>query len=79
MKYAFKENGKGKISVTLKAGGENAVLIIEDNGKGIPENYDFSSSKGFGLTLVKMLSKQLKGSFSIETGKGTKSRVEFKV
>ncbi len=79
MKYAFKGIDNGRISVTLKAGKEFAVLIIEDNGTGPPKDFTPEASDGFGLTLVRMLSKQLKGSFSMDTEKGTKSRIVFKI
>ncbi len=43
------------------------TLTIEDDGNGLPDGFDVKESKGFGLMLVKMLSQQLGGSFSIET------------
>lgn len=55
----------------------NIALSIQDNGNGLPEGFDISESKGFGLLLVKMLAEQLEGSFSIENNNGTKSTLEF--
>jgi two-component sensor histidine kinase len=55
------------------------TLTVQDNGNGLPENFDINKSKGFGLMLVKMLSQQLGGSFSIKKQKGTMCKVEFEI
>ena len=54
-------------------------LIIHDNGKGLPEDFDLDAQNGFGLMLIKMLSEQLTGNYSIENSNGTKSTLEFNI
>ena len=78
MKYAFKGRDSGLIEVVLKEDGGDITLSIQDNGNGLPEGFHIDSQKGFGLMLIKMLSKQLGGSFNIENNNGTKSVLEFK-
>ena len=46
---------------------------------GIEERNDENKSPGFGLTIVKMLSEQLEGTFSIENENGTRSVLNFKI
>ncbi len=79
MKYAFKEDQGGKVNVILKKKGRRFQLVIQDNGRGFPEGFNIEHTNGFGLTLVKMLSRQLQGSFKIEKEEGTKSILEFNI
>ncbi len=79
MKYAFINRKTGLIKISLENADNHITLIMQDDGVGLPDGFDIDKSKGFGLMLVKMLSQQLGGSFSIETRNGTRSKVEFKV
>jgi two-component sensor histidine kinase/CheY-like chemotaxis protein len=83
MKYAFtnRMNGQIILQVGLKTDltTKNALITIHDNGNGLPESVDFNNSKGFGLRLIELLAKQLKGSIKIERNDGTKFILEFKL
>ncbi len=79
LKYAFDGGKPGLIDISLSAINNQVTLIIQDNGKGLPEGFNISKSKGFGLMLVEMLSKQLKGTFTIENHNGTKSILKFNI
>jgi two-component sensor histidine kinase len=77
LKYAFPSGDSGLIRIFLVNAGKHVTLTMQDSGDGLPEGFDINLSKGFGLRLVKMLSKQLGGSFVLENQTGTRSRVEF--
>ncbi len=77
IKHAFQGIDGGIISVSAKVAGKNVILIIGDNGVGIPESVDFLNSTGFGMQLVKMLTEQIDGSIRIERGNGTRFVLEF--
>ncbi|MCZ8342184.1 MAG: PAS domain S-box protein [Leptospira sp.] len=79
MKYAFSKGTNGKIQIQAFSDDKIFTLIIEDNGRGIPKKENGFENEGFGLTLVRMLTKQLKGKLNIETGtdKGTKFHIQF--
>ena len=74
---------KGKIQITLEEKGNNVLVKISDNGKGIPEklqesifNHNFttkSSGTGLGLAFVKQAVENMYGSIEFETepNKGT--------
>jgi len=79
MKYAFTNRNSSLINISLKKVGKDITLTIEDNGNGFPDGFDRNKTKGFGLTLIRMLSEQLEGSFTIENNKGTKSVLKFPV
>lgn len=77
MKHAFTGRDNGVIKVSFSARDRHATLIIEDNGAGIPESIDISSSTGFGLHLVDSLTGQIGGTIRLERRKGSKFIVEF--
>lgn len=77
MKYAFTGKDSGEIYIRAFTNEKTFILEIQDNGNGIPENYNVYNSDGFGLTLVRMLTKQLKGKLKIESNPGTKFIISF--
>ncbi len=79
MKYAFPNRDSGRIRISLVLIDNRARLVIQDDGVGLPDGFDPETSQGFGLILVKMLSQQLGGSFTMETQAGARCLVEFDV
>jgi PAS domain S-box-containing protein len=79
MKYAFSGMVRGVITISTRLIGRTVSLSIEDNGPGMPASVDFETSPGFGLALVGMLTRQLKGSIKIERDRGTRISLEFPV
>jgi two-component sensor histidine kinase len=78
MKYAFADNSAGRIRVSAFSEGDSIAVIVEDNGVGLPECVDFENSDGFGLVLVRELTRQLEGSVKIERENGTRIIMQFK-
>jgi len=76
-KYAFNGRSSGKVSILIEKNEDLASLIIHDNGIGINEEIESGKISGFGLTIVKMLADQLKGSYAIKKDNGTKNVVKF--
>jgi two-component sensor histidine kinase len=82
MKYAFADTTGGSIDIFLTRKENHVTLTIQDNGCGLPEDFALEEATGFGLTLVRMLSDQLAGSYSIENREkpgGTRNTLEFDV
>lgn len=79
MKYAFAPGEKGTIKISANILQNEITLIIEDNGKGIPESVSLESSTGFGLRLVRLLTMQLKGKAQLERENGAKFILKFKI
>lgn len=79
MKYSFKEGQPGKITFSAKI--ENKILIILYEDDGIPINATdiLSTNNGFGLNLIHLLVKQMKGNVQIENVSGTKYKFEIKI
>jgi len=79
MKYAFTGKDMGLITVSASMKDNRAIIIIADDGIGIPESVDIERSPGFGLSLISMLTDQIGGTIRIERGNGTKFIIEFDV
>ncbi|MFM6923978.1 MAG: histidine kinase dimerization/phosphoacceptor domain -containing protein [Ferruginibacter sp.] len=78
-KYAFGENSGGHINISIHAVNDvDHELKVEDDGRGLPAGFDMENSNSLGLKLVKILSRQLRGSFSASSGKGAVFLVKFK-
>lgn len=75
-KYAF-ENNIGLIKVSVKDVGNNYELLLSDNGKGLPEDFDIKKSDSFGLRIMKLLSEQLDGSFALNNNNGLSLNIKF--
>ena len=79
IKYAFPKNRNGLISVSLeRTKDENLLLIIKDNGIGLPKGFNPSQSKSLGMQLMQTLSEQLDGNVWVESQNGTIIKVIFK-
>lgn len=78
-KYAFKDRDNGKVFLSIDKTENIATLTIQDNGIGIDERISSNKSPGLGLTIVKMLADQLKGTYSITSENGTKIVVQFEM
>ena len=79
IKYAFdsKENG-GQINISMNKLTHNQYsLTIKDNGKGIPDSFNFETSKSLGLRLVKMLCTQMRAEFNMIVSNGTQIEIKF--
>lgn len=78
-KYAFENHDSGTIKLTINQLSEvDFELMVADNGKGLPENFMVGEGQSLGLKLVKILSRQLRGSLSFYEEHGTVFVVKFK-
>ena len=80
IKYAFPEDRNGTISISLSAlSAYHYLLSIADNGIGIsvPVTVNDNNQDSLGLSLMRGLSADLDGEFSIENNMGTLVKVSF--
>ncbi|WP_394972889.1 histidine kinase dimerization/phosphoacceptor domain -containing protein [uncultured Croceitalea sp.] len=73
-KYAFKNNvATNKIMIQFEGTDKPNIykLKIQDNGIGLPEDFDIDKLKSFGMQLVKGLVDQLHGTIKISREEGT--------
>lgn len=78
IKYAFPDERIGEIVIKLnKLEGENYLLVIKDNGIGIPADLDIENAHSLGLSIVKTLLTQIKGKAEFYRSDGTEIRINF--
>lgn len=79
LKHAFpkREGTGGVIEIRIRREGEGAVMIVRDNGIGIPATVDRSNPKTLGLELVQILVRQLNGRLELASASGTEVIVTF--
>jgi PAS domain S-box-containing protein len=78
IKYAFNLRSKGKILFQGFANQQRElVIIIADNGVGLPPNFQLENSNSLGLKLVKNLTQQLQGNFKINSDRNSGTKFEF--
>ncbi len=76
LKYAFPDNRKGFIKISLIESGNQLHLEVSDNGIG-KNFYDKMEGTGFGTQLIELLTRQLEGKMSLSVKKGTAVSFEF--
>ncbi|MGB9201037.1 histidine kinase dimerization/phosphoacceptor domain -containing protein [Methanobacterium sp.] len=77
LKYAFTENEKGTINVSLNQNSGEFFLKISDNGNTISDDIDIENTSSFGLTIVNLLTNQIGGSIMVKRDKGTEFTIRF--
>jgi two-component sensor histidine kinase len=78
IKYAFPDGKNGLIFISLaRTAPDRSLLIISDNGIGITTNDDDKKPGSLGMSLMKGLSEDLDGHFSIENNNGTTIKITF--
>ena len=78
LKYAFPDERTGEISFSIQKKQEDTyLLIISDNGVGIPPEIDFKTSESLGLHLINALISQLHGNVELNRTKGTLFAITF--
>jgi two-component sensor histidine kinase len=76
-KYAFPNNERGVISISLKVDRENYQLNLADNGKGLPVGFDIDKLDSFGMETIKLLTVEYKGTFKFSGSDGTRMDITF--
>jgi PAS domain S-box-containing protein len=79
LKYAFAGRSVGEIGVRLtRSETGDFLLMVSDNGVGLPEKFNFDKATSLGLRLVRILTRQMRARLEISNGMGTQFRVYFK-
>jgi PAS domain S-box-containing protein len=79
LKYAFVDKKYDcEVTVSMSLDDENLILIVGDNGIGLPKEIDYRNTQSLGLQLVVTLTDQLNGTIKMESEKGTKYTIIFK-
>ncbi|WP_162996286.1 tetratricopeptide repeat-containing sensor histidine kinase [Mucilaginibacter celer] len=79
IKYAFRGRSAGRIRIIMEKDDHDLyTLTIADDGVGIPEEKDGAIRNSLGMNLMRGLTVQLQGEFSVKNTNGTTITVQFK-
>jgi two-component system, sensor histidine kinase PdtaS len=79
IKYAFINNKNGLITISLSRGSDKQLTVtVADNGIGLHSNFDIGKTSSMGMNLMKGLSEDIEGVFSIENSNGTLISLTFR-
>jgi PAS domain S-box-containing protein len=80
-KHAFISRDKGEIQIILhrEEGSDTFILIVADNGVGIPKDLNIEEVDSLGLHLVTTLVDQLDGELELNRNKGTEFTIRFTI
>ena len=82
LRHAFPDGREGEITVDFclqVEGGRqrNYILIVRDNGIGLPIGFDFRKAESLGTQLVNTLTEQLQGTIEHVECHGTVFKISF--
>lgn len=75
LKHAFTNRRKGRLDIHGKLHDGSLRIVIEDDGQGLPKDFELTAAKSLGMQLVTNLVRQLDGDIGIETDHGTRVRL----
>ena len=77
MKHAFKDLADCLITISAEKKDDKITITYSDNGVGLPEVVTPETSTGFGMQLISMLVRQIKGTVEIIRDHGTGFVIRF--
>jgi two-component sensor histidine kinase len=77
LKHAFPDGRQGRVRIVLRANGGQMMLLVEDDGIGLPKGLDYQSTPSLGLQLVNSLISQLDGTVELSDKEGTSFRIKL--
>ena len=79
LEHGYERQEVGTVTVCLRDDGEQITISVDDDGVGLPEEFDLSQTSSLGLQIVQTLAQgDLKGSFELRSrDKGVSAIVTF--
>jgi PAS domain S-box-containing protein len=79
LKYAFPNGRAGELRIDChEEAHRQLVLIVGDNGIGLPPELDFRQTESLGFQLISTLADQLHGAITLDREGGTTFRISFR-
>ena len=77
--FAEKKFGSGKVTLRLETLAHDCVVVVSDDGRGLPTNFSIDGTGSMGMEIVSVLVTQLGGGFRLIGGLGTTFEVRFHI
>ncbi len=79
VKHAFKGRDKGNVTISSSKKSAKVLIVIQDDGVGMPKNITLKTSTGFGLSLIKLMSESINGKIQVKRFNGTSFILEIPI
>jgi two-component sensor histidine kinase len=66
LKHAYPGGGKGSVHITVSGSQRQLLLQVDDDGRGLPGDFNPRGGSGLGMRIVQGLIAQLGGELQIE-------------
>lgn len=76
-KHAFKGQKGGHVTISLKDFGGYIEVSVSDTGKGLPKGFTMESSQSLGMTLLQVLTQQVRGEIKAINDDGARFVLTF--
>jgi two-component sensor histidine kinase len=77
LKHAFPSGRTGSVTVEGGRSGGRIHLSVRDNGVGVPPDVDLVKPHSLGMQIIKILTRQLKGTFQVVCGNPATFEISF--
>jgi len=78
IKHAYEPGASGPMRVSIYREGGAMVLVVEDEGKGLPDGFNPETCTSMGFTLIFSLASQLHGTLTFRSRPGLTVKLRFK-
>jgi two-component sensor histidine kinase len=80
IEHGIGEHGSGSVKVTMRRVGDDVVLEVRDDGRGLPDGFSVESSANLGLAIVRtVVEDDLRGTLAFGGRRGTTVTVRVPV
>jgi|GEM_PF-5156747 len=79
VKYAGLSRESCCVGVTVRRAADSVRIVVHDDGLGYPEDVLSGSRSGYGLTIVRALASQYRGSCKLSNGPGATTEIEMRL
>jgi len=77
LKHGFRTRDSGTIHVSTVQREGTVHISVADDGEGLPDNFNIEKVKTLGLQICTVLSRQLSGTFTLDSGRETMFCLSF--
>ncbi len=79
LEHGFAPGDHGAVAVRLDRDGGELTIVVEDDGRGLPPDFDLTSGSSLGFSIMRSLIDDLRGTLSATSGPGAGTTVTVRV